>query len=110
LNALRPFIANLQESELLFMQFALFGVIPQTDHLIVQQLNQVGKSSRYITSPIKGDMFFLNGFFKANDNCMIAITLIPMFGAIGFSILYLLLGGGLGGAFLIFIIAKMFGK
>jgi hypothetical protein len=33
-----------------------------------------------------------------------------MFGAIGFSILYLLLGGGLGGAFLIFIIAKMFGK
>ncbi len=34
----------------------------------------------------------------------------PMFAAIGFSILYLLLGGGLGGAFLIFIIAKMFGK
>ena len=52
----------------------------------------------------------MNGFFKANDNCMIAITLIPMFGAVGFSILYLLLGGGLGGAFLIFIIAKMFGK
>jgi hypothetical protein len=34
----------------------------------------------------------------------------PMFAAIGFSIIYLLLGGGLGGAFLIFIIAKMFGK
>jgi hypothetical protein len=34
----------------------------------------------------------------------------PMFGAIGFSLIYLLLGGGLGGAFLIFIIAKMFGK
>jgi hypothetical protein len=41
---------------------------------------------------------------------MIALTIIPMLGAIGFSILYLLLGGGLGGAFLIFIIAKMFGK
>lgn len=35
---------------------------------------------------------------------------IPMFGAIGFSILYLLLGGGLGGAILIFIVAKMLGK
>ena len=30
--------------------------------------------------------------------------------AIGYSIIYLLLGGGLGGAFLIFIIAKMLGK
>jgi hypothetical protein len=37
-------------------------------------------------------------------------TMIPMIGAIGFSILYLLLGGGLGGAVLIFIIAKMLGK
>jgi hypothetical protein len=33
-----------------------------------------------------------------------------MFGAIGFSLLYLLLGGGLGGAILIFFVAKMFGK
>ena len=33
-----------------------------------------------------------------------------MFAAIGYSILYLVLGGGLGGAFLIFIIAKMLGK
>jgi hypothetical protein len=32
-----------------------------------------------------------------------------LFGAIGYSILYLLLGGGLGGAILIFIIAKMLG-
>jgi hypothetical protein len=30
--------------------------------------------------------------------------------AIGYSILYLLLGGGLGGAVLIFFVAKMFGK
>ena len=33
----------------------------------------------------------------------------PMF-AIGYSLLYLLLGGGFGGAVLIFIIAKMLGK
>jgi hypothetical protein len=33
-----------------------------------------------------------------------------LFAAIGYSILYLLLGGGLGGAVLIFIIAKMFGR
>jgi hypothetical protein len=31
-------------------------------------------------------------------------------GAIGFSIIYLLCGGGLGGAVLIFIIAKMLKK
>jgi hypothetical protein len=30
--------------------------------------------------------------------------------AIGFSLLYLLLGGGFGGAILVFFIAKMFGK
>jgi hypothetical protein len=41
---------------------------------------------------------------------MLALVLTPMFGAIGFSLIYLLLGGGLGGAFLIFIIAKMLGK
>jgi hypothetical protein len=30
--------------------------------------------------------------------------------AAGYSLLYLLLGGGLGGAFLIFVVAKMLGK
>ena len=30
--------------------------------------------------------------------------------AFGFSLIYLLLGGGFGGAILIFFIAKMFGK
>ena len=30
--------------------------------------------------------------------------------AIGYSIIYMLLGGGLGGAVLIFIVAKMLGK
>jgi hypothetical protein len=34
----------------------------------------------------------------------------PMIGAIGYSLIYLLFGGGIGGAVLIFIIAKMFGK
>ena len=41
---------------------------------------------------------------------MSAIILAPMLGAIGFSLIYLLLGGGLGGALLIFIIAKMLGR
>ena len=39
---------------------------------------------------------------------MIAIT--PMFGAAGYALIYLLFGGGLGGALLIFIIAKMLGR
>ncbi len=30
--------------------------------------------------------------------------------AVGYSLLYLLLGGGFGGAILIFFVAKMFGK
>jgi hypothetical protein len=41
---------------------------------------------------------------------MIALVIQPVIGAIGFSLLYLLLGGGLGGALLIFLIAKMLRK
>jgi hypothetical protein len=40
---------------------------------------------------------------------MIAL-ITPLFAAAGYSLIYLLLGGGFGGAILIFIIAKMFGK
>jgi hypothetical protein len=40
---------------------------------------------------------------------MIAIV-TPILGAIGYSLLYLLLGGGVLGAAVIFVIAKMFGK
>lgn len=41
------------------------------------------------------------------------LTLIPLalpMAAIGYSLIYLLLGGGFGGAVLIFIIAKMLGR
>jgi hypothetical protein len=41
---------------------------------------------------------------------MIALAISPMFGAIGYSLVYLMFGGGLGGAVLIFIVAKMFGR
>ena len=37
-------------------------------------------------------------------------AMIPVIAAAGYSLIYLLLGGGLGGAILIFIVAKMFGK
>jgi hypothetical protein len=36
-------------------------------------------------------------------------TILPL-AAIGYSLIYLLFGGGLGGAIIIFIVAKMFGK
>lgn len=36
-------------------------------------------------------------------------TVLPL-AAAGYSLLYLLFGGGLGGAILIFIVAKMLGK
>jgi hypothetical protein len=41
---------------------------------------------------------------------MIALIIHPMLAAIGYSLIYLLFGGGIGGAVLIFFIAKMFGK
>jgi hypothetical protein len=37
----------------------------------------------------------------------LALTFPVLLAALGFSIIYLLLGGGLGGAVLIFIVAKM---
>jgi len=40
----------------------------------------------------------------------ILATQIPVIAAAGYSLLYLLMGGGLGGAILIFIVAKMLGK
>ena len=41
---------------------------------------------------------------------MHALLMTTMFAAAGYSLIYLLLGGGLGGAVLIFIVAKMVGK
>jgi hypothetical protein len=41
---------------------------------------------------------------------MLALLITPMFAAAGYSLIYLLFGGGLGGAFLIFSVAKMVGK
>ena len=44
------------------------------------------------------------------SNYMFALMIEPILGAIGFSLIYLLIGGGLGGAVLIFIVLKMFKK
>ncbi len=41
---------------------------------------------------------------------MIALLIVPIFAAAGYSLIYLLMGGGLGGAVLIFFVAKMLGK
>ena len=41
---------------------------------------------------------------------MIAMLIPTMLAAAGYSLVYLLFGGGLGGALLIFIVAKMLGK
>jgi hypothetical protein len=38
------------------------------------------------------------------------LLVVPIFAAAGYSLLYLLLGGGIGGAVLIFFVAKMLGK
>jgi hypothetical protein len=41
---------------------------------------------------------------------MTALIVIPIFAAVGFSLVYLLAGGGFFGAIVIFIVAKLFGK
>lgn len=42
---------------------------------------------------------------------LLAITAAPVLvAALGYSLIYLLLGGGLGGAIVIFIIAKLLGR
>ena len=41
---------------------------------------------------------------------LIALILQPLLAAAGYSMLYLLFGGGIRGAVLIFIVAKMLGK
>jgi hypothetical protein len=41
---------------------------------------------------------------------MIALVIEPMFAAAGYSLLYLLGGGGIVGAIVIFFVAKMFRK
>jgi hypothetical protein len=41
---------------------------------------------------------------------MIALIIQPMFAAAGYSLIWLLGGGGIFGAVVIFFIAKMFGK
>ena len=41
------------------------------------------------------------------NNCM---SIIPIFAAAGYSLVYLLAGGGLGGAIVIYIVAKLLGK
>lgn len=38
------------------------------------------------------------------------LTVLPPVAAVGYSIIYMVLGGGFFGAVVIFIIAKMFGK
>jgi hypothetical protein len=49
--------------------------------------------------------------FTYKEIIMSAMVIAPvLFAAAGYSLLYLLMGGGLGGAILIFIVAKMLGR
>jgi hypothetical protein len=44
-----------------------------------------------------------------NEGVIMVTQIVPL-AAAGYSLLYLLFGGGLGGAIIIFIVAKMLGK
>ena len=71
-------------------------------------------SSFMLTLPLSLKCQPINTLNQSQDlvvsTSMIALLIAPMFAAAGYSLIYLLLGGGLGGAFLIFIVAKMMGK
>ena len=47
---------------------------------------------------------------KNEIHIMTALIIPPLFAAVGYSLIYLLGGGGLFGAFVIFVIAKMLRK
>jgi hypothetical protein len=48
--------------------------------------------------------------FLQLNNLRMLLVITPVFAAAGWALLYLLCGGGLGGAFLIFIVLKMLGR
>jgi len=52
-------------------------------------------------------LWLINPFYLEN---LMVLAQLPILAAAGYSLVYLLAGGGLGGAILIFIIAKMLGK
>jgi hypothetical protein len=56
-------------------------------------------------SPWLGDPFAVMHRFAAE-----ILALLPPVAAVGYSLIYLLFGGGLFGAVVIFVVAKMFGK
>jgi hypothetical protein len=48
--------------------------------------------------------------YKERIMAVVALATPVLMAAAGYSLIYLLLGGGLGGAILIFIVAKMLGR
>jgi hypothetical protein len=48
--------------------------------------------------------------YKERIMAVLALTTPVLMAAAGYSLIYLLLGGGFGGAILIFIVAKMLGR
>ena len=51
-----------------------------------------------------------NTIYLKQETTMIALLIQPVLAAAGWSLTYLLLGGGVGGAIIIFIVLKMLGK
>ena len=81
---------------------------PANDRLLKQECREPERSGRYHTWDNNG-----NRIVHPQPSCLIMttfLTLLPPVAAIGYSIIYLLLGGGFFGAVVIFIVAKIFRK
>lgn len=74
----------------------------------VRRLKNQGPGSVHIRSFV--DMRNTEGQLLAHRHPFMIATLPLILAAAGYSFLYLLLGGGIGGAIIIFIVAKMLGK
>ena len=71
-------------------------------------MNRKGLNARSLRGkdPMEGNL--LGAKLEQEGKNMLMTTI--MFAAAGYSLIYLLLGGGIGGAVLIFFVAKMLGK
>jgi hypothetical protein len=77
----------------------------QAKSAVLRRRRRFGMPVAYI--PSTANVFLSHNRFGPRRSIMLlAVT----FAAIGYSLVYLLLGGGLFGAFVIFVIAKMLGQ
>lgn len=88
------------------------GFLPaRTTIPAIPRVSRFRQDRRPIPGPRNAEIHWQTPFPRLFFGMITLLALVPMVvAAAGWSLLYLLCGGGLGGAILIFIVLKMFGK